>query len=89
MTIIERQHLSITDVRSMCIAEDLYTCGTNKEYEAMFYMVNALYPKSILTGEDLYPIAADILAHSNTDMEVADIMFLLAEKITRCFEVTE
>lgn len=89
MTIIERQHLSISEVRAMCIAENLYTRGTNKEYEAMFYMVSALYPKNILTAEDLYPIAADILEHSDTYMDVAEVMYCLGEKITRCYEVIE
>lgn len=89
MTIIERQHLSATCVRSVCCECSLYTKGTNEQYEAMFNMVFALYPKSIITGEDLYPIAADILAHSHTDMDVESIMFALGEKITRCYEVIE
>lgn len=89
MMIIERQHLSISDVREMCIAEGFYTKGTNREYEAMFYMVSALCPKGIITGDDLYPIAADILEHSDTEMDVASIMYCLAEKITRCYEVIE
>lgn len=89
MTIIERQHLSATCVRSVCCECNLYTNGTNEQYDAMFSMVLALYPKSIITGEDLYPIAADILTHSRTDMDVESIMFALGEKITRCYEVIE
>ena len=89
MTIIERQHLSVSDVRAVCISENLYTKGTNEQYDAMFSMATALYPKSIITAEDLYPIAKDILDHSSTDMDVACVMYCLAEKITRCYEVVE
>lgn len=89
MKIIERQHLSISDVRSMCVENDFYTCGTNEEYEAMFSMVIVLYPKNIITADDLAPIAADILAHSKTDMELESILYCLGEKIVRCYEVVE
>ena len=89
MTIIERQRLTASDVRSVCITEGLYSCGTNEDYDAMFSMVFMLAPKSIIAAEDLYPIAADILAHSDTYMDVAEIMFCLAKKITRCYEVID
>lgn len=89
MKIIERQHLSTSDVRAMCIANNLYTCGTNAEYEAMFSMVFALYPKSIITADDLAPIAADILAHSKTEQDMESILYALGAKIVRCYEVVE
>jgi hypothetical protein len=89
MKIIERQYLSIPAVRGMCIENDLYTCGTNEEYSAMFDMVRPLDGKEIITAADLYPIAADILAHSDTDMNVAAIMWCLGRRIDRCYEVEE
>lgn len=89
MQIIERQHLTANSVRSMCCELNLYTCGTNSQYDAMFSMVFALYPKSIITGEDLYPIAADILAHSDTEHDVESIMYALGERIVRYYEVIE
>ena len=89
MKIIERQHLSTSDVRAMCIENNLYTCGTNEEYSAMFDMVFALYPKSIITADDLAPIAADILAHSKTEQDMESILYGLGEKIVRCYEVVE
>lgn len=89
MTIIERQHLAVSEVRAMCIAENLYSCGTNAQYDTMFTMVQSLAPKSIITAEDLYPIAMDILAHSDTDMGVEDIMYCLGDKIVRFYEVIE
>ena len=89
MTIIERQHLAVSDVRSVCISEGLYSCGTNEDYDAMFSMVRILAPKKIITAKDLYPIAADILKHSDTYMDIEEIMYCLGEKITRCYEVID
>lgn len=89
MKIIERQHLSTSDVRAMCIENDFYTCGTNEEYSAMFDMVFALYPKAIITADDLAPIAADILAHSKTEQDMESVLYGLGEKIVRCYEVVE
>ncbi|MGN1368453.1 MAG: hypothetical protein ACI4WX_06275 [Aristaeellaceae bacterium] len=89
MKIIERQHLSTCAVREMCIKNDLYTRGTNEQYEAMFGLVIALYPKSIITADDLAPIAADILAHSNGDWNLEDILCGLGNKIVRCYEVID
>jgi len=90
MKIIERQHLSTSDVRAMCIENNLYTCGTNAEYDAMFSMVIALYPKNIITADDLAPIAADILAHSGeTEHDMESILYGLGAKIVRCYEVVE
>lgn len=90
MKIIERQQLSTTAVRCMCIENNLYTCGTNEEYSAMFDMVFALYPKSIITADDLAPIAADILAHSGkTEHDMESILYGLGAKIVRCYEVVE
>ena len=87
--IIERQHLSAYSVRNVCCKHNFYTKGDNEQYEAMFNMVYALYPKSIITAEDLYPIAADILAHSNTEMCLCEILNALGEKIIRSYEVIE
>lgn len=91
MKIIERQHLCISNVREMCIANNLYTCGTNAEYDAMFSMVNALENNhaGIITADDLAPIAADILAHSKTEQDMESILYALGAKIVRCYEVVE
>lgn len=87
--ITEIQRLSLSDVRSMCCENSLYTRGTNEQYEKMFDMVSALADKQIITGVDLYPIALDILQHSETEQDVASIMWALGEKIRRCFDVEE
>ena len=89
MKITETQRISMSDVRSMCIEYDWYTCGTNQQYDKMLRMVNALSDKQIITADDLYPIASDILAHSNTDHDVASIMWALGKKIVRFYDVEE
>lgn len=87
--IIERQHLSPSSVRNMCCNFNLYTKGDNEQYEAMLNMVKALTNKSIITAEDLFPIAADILNHSKTDMgvDLEFILYSLGEKIVRLYTV--
>lgn len=89
MKIIERQKLSLEDVRSMCIRDRLYTRGTVEEYDNMFKMVKALRNKLIITADDLYPIADDILRHSKTECDVASIMWGLGENIMRFYECEE
>ena len=90
MKIIERQYLSISAVRGVCVENDLYTRGTNEEYAAMFDMVRPLDGKQgAITAEDLYPIAADILAHSDTEMTMTTIMYCLGRRIDRCYEEIE
>lgn len=87
--ITEIQRLYPYDVRSVCCENGLYTCGTNEQYEKMFAMVRALADKQIITGADLYPIALDILQHSKTEQDVASIMWVLGQKIHRCFNIEE
>lgn len=87
--IIERQYLSLSAVRGVCVENGLYTKGTNEEYAAMFDMVRPLDGKQAITAEDLYPIAADILAHSDTDMDEATLLYCLGRRIDRCYEVVE
>ena len=55
----------------------------------MLNMVNALSDKQFITGADLYPIALDILQHSETEQDVASIMWGLGKKIVRTYDVEE
>ena len=87
--ITEIQRLSMSAVRSMCCECDLYSCGDNEQYDKMLRMVNALSDKQIITGADLYPIALDILQHSDTEQDVASIMWGLGKKIVRIYDVEE
>lgn len=85
----ERQYLSIPAVRGVCVENDLYTRGTNEEYAAMFDMVRPLDGKQSITVEDLYPIAADILAHSSTNMSMTTLLYCLGRRIDRCYTEIE
>lgn len=87
--ITEIQRLSMSAVRSMCCECNLYSCGTNEQYDKMLNMVNALSDKQFITGADLNPIALDILQHSETEQDVASIMWGLGKKIVRIYDVEE
>lgn len=89
MKITETQRLSMNAVRRMCIENNWYTCGTNEQYDRMLRKVNALSDIQIITVNELYPIADDILAHSDTDLDVACIMCALGKKIVRIYDVEE
>lgn len=89
MKIIETQRLSIEAVRNVCIKADWYTKGDNEDYDKMFKKVKALRDKQIITADDLYPIALDIHMHNNTDDTVEYIMYVLATKINRFFDIVE
>lgn len=89
MKIKETQVLRTDDVRIMCIEHNLYTHGNIAEYEAMFSKVRGLAIKDIITADDLYPIALDILHHSETELDMASIMWELGDKIVRFYEVEE
>lgn len=86
--VTETQRLTTEDVRSLCCEFNLYTHGTNRDYEAMFARVRALRGP-IITAEDLYPIADDIKVHSDIEQDVASIMWALGSKIHRHYEVEE
>lgn len=32
-----KKHISTWDLRSLCIKHDWFTCGTNEQYEKLFY----------------------------------------------------
>lgn len=76
---------SVVDVRAMCIRENLYTEGSNEQYDAMFRMVNALTP----TVENIYKVAKDINSHSEFQT-VENIMCMLANDVVRYgYEIEE
>lgn len=83
----ELQYLSDFDVSVMCKIHNLYTMGTKEQYEHMLSTVQTLYKFSNITGEDLYPIAEDILKHSNVNWTIEKMMYLLGRRITRSYRV--
>ena len=74
---------SARKVRQVCIDNDLYTCGTNQDYDHMLDWVRRLYPNT----DNLYFIAEDIQKHSR-EQTITNIMFLLANHaVTTTFEI--
>ena len=64
-------------VRSYCIINNLFTCGTNTQYERMFDLLKNWFP--------LHDIATIIWVCSDTDKHAADIeadLIALAEDHT-------
>ncbi len=89
--------LNWDDVRKVCIQNDYYTFGDNKDYEEMLGYVMKL---NNCTDEDLIGIAQDIFNH--TDIEriceeggvdragaFASILFNLSEEVHTIFTVEE
>jgi len=72
-----------TTVRAACIKNDLYTCGDNEEYSAMFDLVDKTPP----TTQGLYIIAKDIAEHSDYQT-ITNVMFILErEAVITTFEI--
>lgn len=59
-------------VRQVCIDNDLYTCGSNEQYENLLSWI----PHSEPTPYQLYAFAENICKHSE-DQTITNIMYLL------------
>lgn len=71
------------NVRKVCIENNLYTLGTEDEYEHLLHKVNSMEP----TYENLYTIARNINEHSD-DQTITNIMFILErEAVITTFEI--
>lgn len=66
----ENRIINRESLRKLCINFDLYTLGTNKEYEEM--LENAEIEEH-LTTEKIVEIAKNILEHSETDIELGSL----------------
>ena len=75
--ITESRWWSSQNVIDLCVRNNFYTCGSNREYESMLNFVREHEP----TVQNLYKVANDILCHSNDETNnnyvVTDIMMLL------------
>lgn len=80
MKIREVRQISKEKVRAMCIRNELYDCGTNEDYDNLLSVLcnNDEYE---MTTEHILRIAEDIIIHSDTEMDIKDIMF---ELINEC-----
>lgn len=72
-------HWTVSDVREACIRNNLYTRGTNEEYEKMFDIVRRC-PKPGDIG--IWSVAKDIAEHS-TGQTVTNVMFILANEAVK------
>ena len=79
----ETRHLSGSDLRSLCVKENLYTLGTNEEY---FNLLETAEKTENITTDDLVELATDIKSHSETDAEITSIMFILAKACVSVFD---
>ena len=84
MKIIEHRYWTMADIRQVCIANNLYTCGTNEEYANMFHRAEKIEP----TPENLYIIAKDIAEHSEANT-ISNIMGLLTKAVMITYEIKE
>lgn len=78
MKIIETRHWNLHDLRSACISNHFYTCGTNEEYERLLLSLEELEP----TLENMQKVAEDILEHSE-DQTLLNIMWVLGNQVIR------
>lgn len=74
---------SATDVRQICISENLYTKGDNADYTKMLNFIGTHKP----TKANIQKIAEDILNHSKTDLNLCSLMYLIYNKVQLfCYE---
>lgn len=78
----EVRTISMYDVRKACISYDLYTAGDCEEYDRMLMYVREI---ERATTDELETIAKDIKEHSDTDKDVKEIMFILANECCTTF----
>ena len=77
MTNIEMKRMwRASDVRTICIKENMYTCGDCDEYSNMLSFVSDHEP----TIENLYTVAADIVDHSKYQT-ISNVMFILENEV--------
>lgn len=89
--IITHEEWSFNTVRSMCIRENFYTCGTCTDYESILNFVEDSSP----TQENIYKVAHDIANHSNWDDDnwsekdkIENVAFcIVTQAITRWCEI--
>lgn len=91
----ESRTLQASDLRSLCIRKNWYTCGTNDEYYALLQRTHkpGYFTAAEMTTEKLAEIAADIHKHSDERYcndgylpDIPGIMFELAKICDTCFE---
>lgn len=80
----ETRYLNPRDVRALCVRRDWYSRGTCEQYDNM---LEAVRQTPDMTTGNLYIVAKDILDHSNTDCDLTDTLYDLAEACVITFEI--
>lgn len=84
----ETRILTPAKLRSLCIAHDWYTCGTNEAYRALFELLyDDMGCPENMTTEKLAEVAADIMDHSKiTEYTITAVMYELAKACDTYFD---
>lgn len=76
---------SVSSVMAACQKNNLYTCGSNRNYKCMLDEVFFSEP----TYDNLYRIASDIQRHSD-NQTISNVMYILEnEAVKTTFEIKE
>ena len=78
----ELRQISTIKIIRICIENDFYTDGDYEDYNNMLTFASSL---KNATTDDLEKIASDIKKHSETDCEIEDIMFSLANDCCKIY----
>lgn len=79
----EKRTLTMENLRNLCVFNNWYTNGSNKEYENLLNNVDNLIN---ITTDDIVEIATDILSHSNLELdELTNICFKINEACNTFF----
>ena len=73
----ETRTINSVKVRAVCVINNWYTAGDCEEYDNMFNFIRNLHTA---TTDDIKTIATDIKEHSDTECDIVDIMFVLANE---------
>ena len=79
--ITESRWISWDELRGICIREELYTKGTNADYDKLYKMCC----NNDLSTADIVAMARDIEQHSETYLSVRNICFMIAQKCISIF----
>lgn len=75
-------NITCGDLRELCISQNWFTCGTNRQYEKMFSLLN----RDVITVKTLHEIAVAIwLCSENVSLErvyhtLREFCFILNKK---------
>lgn len=80
----ETRKMYQSDLINLCLKHHWYTLGDNEDYRNLLKLTD-----EEITTQILLEMANDIKSHSNTELEVENIMFSLSELCFSIFELKE